>query len=102
VLLDGPLDSAIDEETAADLLATLREALSNVARHAAATRVDVEVVLTDELALRVIDDGRGLGSVQPGGMGRGNMAERAARHGGTCTLHENEQGGCTLEWRIPR
>ena len=42
---DGPVDSGVDDELAAELLATLREALSNVARHAQATRVDVEVVV---------------------------------------------------------
>ena len=43
VILDGPVDSAIDETVAAEMLATLREALSNVWRHATATHVDVEV-----------------------------------------------------------
>ena len=43
VLLDGPLDTGVDDRVSVELLATLREALSNVARHARATRVDVEV-----------------------------------------------------------
>jgi signal transduction histidine kinase len=44
VLFDGPIDTAVDERTAVELLATLREALSNVARHAHASTVEVEVV----------------------------------------------------------
>ena len=36
--------------SAAELLATLREALSNVARHAQATHVEVEVVVADHVA----------------------------------------------------
>src|SRR5690606_13967824 len=44
VLLDGPVDTAVDERTGTELLATLREALSNVARHARASRVEVAVI----------------------------------------------------------
>ena len=56
---DGPVDSGVEDAIAVELLATLREGLSNVARHAQATRVDVEVVVTDRVVLRVIDDGVG-------------------------------------------
>ena len=41
VHFDGPVDAAIDEVLAGDLLAVLRELLSNVAHHAGATSADV-------------------------------------------------------------
>jgi signal transduction histidine kinase len=60
VVFEGPLDSLTPEPQAADLLATLREALSNVARHAKATAVDVRLAIEDgDLVLEVSDDGIG-------------------------------------------
>lgn len=104
VLIDGPLDLGLDDAVAGELIATLREALSNVARHARARHVDVSVVLDDEsLCLEVVDDGMG----PPGpdvkrGKGLGNMAKRAAQLDGTLELHPNPAGGTALVWRIPR
>jgi signal transduction histidine kinase len=121
VLFDGPVDSAVSDEVNAELTATLREALSNVARHARATKVLVEVVVADdELLLSVIDDGvgppeadhrtSGMGSAgsagsagTTGGNGNGlrNMATRAHRHGGEFAIRANTPHGTILEWRVP-
>src|SRR5439155_3693094 len=80
VVFEGPVDATVDETTAPELIATLREALSNVARHAAATRVDVEVTADEDVVLVVRDDGRGLTSSSEGsGHGLRNMRSRAAR-----------------------
>lgn len=102
--LDGPLDSAVDTETGRQLLATLREALSNVIRHAAAERAEVEVSVRDgELLMRVSDDGRGMVNADTG-MGRGlaNMTKRANTLGGTCTIGPPPMGsGTSVEWRVP-
>jgi signal transduction histidine kinase len=103
VLLDGPLDTGVDDRIATELLATLREALSNVARHAKASRVDVEVVVGDDVCLRVIDDGIG----PPGpdtvrGKGLDNMASRAEKVGGRFELTPGEPAGTILEWRAAR
>ncbi|MFP5255233.1 MAG: GAF domain-containing protein [Acidimicrobiia bacterium] len=104
VLIDGPLDTGLDDDVAAELVATLREALSNVARHARARHVDVSVVLDDDaLCLTVVDDGVG----PPGpdvrrGKGLGNMAQRAAQLDGSLALRPNPAGGTELVWRIPR
>ncbi|MDQ1439187.1 MAG: hypothetical protein QOK43_2816 [Acidimicrobiaceae bacterium] len=101
---DGPVDSAVSEDLAPELLAMLREALSNVARHARATRVDVEVVVADdEIIVRVIDDGIG----PPGpdalrGHGLNNMKARAERHRGSFDLRSGTRGGTVLEWQVPR
>jgi len=102
VLLDGPLDSAVDDRVAAELLVTLREALSNVARHARASRVDVEVVVDGDLTLRVIDDGIGPPADRaPGGKGLRNMSNRAESLQGSFQLREGQVLGTVLEWRVP-
>ena len=87
VLFDGLVETVVPDDVGGELLATLREALSNVARHAGATRVDVSVVVDDEIVLRVVDDGTGPpGPGAPRGHGLKNMAARAERHGGELEL----------------
>jgi len=103
VLLDGPVDTGVDKRIAAELLATLQEALSNVARHAHASRVDVELFVGDDVCLRVIDDGVGPPRDDtPRGNGLVNMASRAERLGGSLDLAPGSESGTVLEWRAPR
>ncbi len=102
VVFDGPIDATVDDTTAADLLATLREALSNVARHAGASRVDVEVVAGEDVALRVRDDGGGFDARTAGsGYGLRNMGERAHNLGGHLDVRPADAGGTVVEWRVP-
>ncbi|MEZ5236715.1 MAG: PAS domain S-box protein [Acidimicrobiia bacterium] len=101
--LNGPVDTVISGEVADDLLATVREALSNVARHAGASRVQVVVEATNTgVELTVTDNGRGLQPRPDQGPGRGlrNLVARAERHGGQCTLVSGD-GGTTLNWSVP-
>lgn len=103
VLFDGPIDTGIDDRLGAELLSTLREALSNVARHAKASSVRVEVLARDEVQLRVADDGVGPPAADaPRGRGLDNMTVRAQRLGGDLALEPHEQGGTVLTWRVPR
>jgi signal transduction histidine kinase len=99
----GPVDTLVDKRMGDELLATLREALSNVARHAGATRVTVEVDCQDEVALRVIDNGRGVPAEAASGPGLGlrNMASRAETLGGRFDVRPGEDGGAVLEWAVP-
>jgi signal transduction histidine kinase len=78
----------------------LREALSNAARHAAASAVEVELEVGDEVVLTVRDDGVGY---QPGERRSGvrNMTERAATLGGTCWVASRDGGGTEVVWRVP-
>ena len=103
VSFDGPLDSLVGAECRDELVATLREALTNVVRHAKAQHARVSVVLRDgELTLRVVDDGVG---PQPGdGFGNGlrNMAQRAQRFGGSCALEPATPRGSVLRWSAER
>jgi signal transduction histidine kinase len=98
----GPIEREVPDPMATELLATLREALSNVARHARARRAEVEVTVSDDLHLRVLDDGVGVGHGRPpGGNGLPNMAERAESYGGSFTLRARPDGGTEVSWRIP-
>ncbi|HUR77015.1 MAG TPA: GAF domain-containing sensor histidine kinase [Acidimicrobiales bacterium] len=102
VLLDGPIDTGVPDEIAEEMMAVLREALSNAARHSGATRVTVEVSVGDLLTVRVIDNGKGLqGEPRADGHGLRNMAARAGRHGGSLELAPAEDGGFVVEWSVP-
>jgi two-component system, NarL family, sensor histidine kinase DevS len=103
VTFDGAIDTLVASETGSELLATLREALSNVARHAAASKVEIDVTAGDELALRLRDNGRGLpaGPHQGGGLGLRNMANRAERLGGRFSARAETDGGTLVEWVVP-
>lgn len=103
VRFTGPVDTVVRDETAsANLLAVLREALANVARHAAARRADVEVSARDRmLSLRVADDGRGIDRLVAHRSGLTNMAERAGRLGGSFDVAAGEGGGTVVRWSVP-
>jgi nitrate/nitrite-specific signal transduction histidine kinase len=102
IILQGPIDASIDDDTSGELLAILREGLTNVARHAEATRVSVEVEVDTDICVRVSDDGVGP-PTDGGSRGRGldNMASRATRLGGAMSLMPASDGGTVLEWRVP-
>ncbi len=102
VHFDGPVET-IGDEIQEELLATVREALSNVVRHAGATAVDLTVHATrDEVILRVTDDGNGIDENTSAGNGLRNMRERAERLGGRCDVRGRPDGGTVVEWVVPR
>ena len=69
-VLDGPLDAAISDEVAEHLLATVREALTNIGRHAQASQATVHLSIKDGLCvLQVSDNGRGLAETEGGTAG---------------------------------
>jgi signal transduction histidine kinase len=99
----GPLDPGPDEALAHDILAVIREALSNCARHARATAVTISLVLRDGLmTLDITDNGRGLGTPTRSS-GLSSMRRRAERNGGTFQLTIPANGGTHLAWtaRLP-
>ena len=99
--LEGPIDSAVPETTADHLLATLYEALSNVAQHTGASKVDVAVEAGAELRLEVADDGAGLPERIEPGQGLRNMERRALELGGNASVRPGEGTGTVVEWRVP-
>jgi signal transduction histidine kinase len=100
VRMDEELDTRVPGEIAEHLLAVLREALSNVARHAGASRATVTVTVGADLALVARDDGRGIGETSRRS-GLGNLADRASKLSGTLLVHPADGGGTELEWRVP-
>jgi len=100
--LDGPVDSAVPDEVRPDLLAVLREALSNTVRHARAGRVEVTVeVGGGRLRLTVTDNGIGPGEPFDERSGLANMRQRAESHAGTLTITPGPAGGTRVEWSVP-
>ena len=95
----GPIDAVVPEPVAEDLVAVLREALTNVARHANASSVDVVVTVADhQLTVDVLDNGVGIGPAERRS-GLANLHRRAERHGGALTTPQCE--GTHLRWTIP-
>ncbi|MDQ2826267.1 MAG: histidine kinase, partial [Actinomycetota bacterium] len=102
--LEGPVDHGVDDAIGAQLLAVLREALSNVVRHAGASVVTVTVEVSGaELITTVTDDGAGAGAGRrPGGNGLASLHHRAEALGGTLRLEAGANGrGTTVRWRVP-
>ena len=96
--LDSPASAALSDH----VLAVLREALSNAARHSGATRVEVAVDAdaAGTLTVLVRDNGLGIrGTSRRSGLA--NIADRAAELGGELRLSPVESGGTELEWRVP-
>jgi signal transduction histidine kinase len=103
--LGAGLSGEISPEVAEQALAALREALSNAARHAEASRVDVTADVGDGmLTVQVTDNGNG---IPPGGRrsGLSNLAARAEKLGGELRLGPADPDasppGTRLEWRVP-
>lgn len=100
IRMDGLIDGLVPDDLANDLVAALREALSNAARHSGASGVDIRVIVRDGyLVLTVSDNGRGLGD-SGRRSGLANIEERAHKNGGTVLL-DTSAGGLALTWRVP-
>jgi signal transduction histidine kinase len=98
--IDGQLDAQVPAEMAEDMLAALREALSNVARHAGASVADVTVQAGPDLVVVIHDDGAGLtGAGQWSGLA--NLTSRAAELGGSLLVAPAAGAGTRVEWRVP-
>ena len=91
----GATDGEIALPVQLEAVAVLREALSNAARHAHATRVEVDISLEDELTVLVTDNGVGIGS--PGHLsGIANARARAELLGGSLELSPGRRRGDVL------
>jgi signal transduction histidine kinase len=97
--MSGPLDD-VPAEVGQHLLGALREALSNAARHANATKVEVNLEAGHQLILLVRDNGVGM-KLAGHRSGLDNLTERAGVLGGTLATQSADGGGTELEWRVP-
>jgi signal transduction histidine kinase len=100
--LDGPLDSLSTDDLIGDVTAVVREALTNVAKHAHATTVQLGIrATTSQLTVTVSDDGRGM-STGKRRSGLENLRRRAEGRNGSMQLAEPPYlGGTTVVWTVP-
>jgi signal transduction histidine kinase len=100
--LVGPVDTALTPAVADDVLLVLREALSNIARHADATAAQVELTASAAwFMLRVSDDGVGM-TPEPGvPSGLRNAQRRAEALGGVMRMGSASPRGTSLVWMVP-
>lgn len=95
----GPL-SVVDGELADHAAAVVREAVSNVVRHAQASTLAVQVRVDDELRIEVSDNGRGMPEAVCRS-GLRNLARRAEQSGGRFSVDSRPAGGTVLRWSAP-
>ena len=107
IRFDGPIDAAVEPSLAEELLAVLREILTNTARHAHASRAEIGVDVRDQrLSLVVIDDGVGYAPERAHGRGIGNLRTRAQRLDGEFSIakastNEGTSPGTEVHWAVP-
>ncbi len=101
VRTSGPLDTAVPAHVREQLLPVLREAVSNIARHALADHAEVDIhVGGAELLLVVTDDGTGVAEGRAES-GLRNARRRATALGGSLELSPREPRGTAFVWRVP-
>lgn len=97
----GPVDSALPREVREQVPPVLREALSNLARHAAADHAEITVEVDDrELRITVVDNGVGIGP-EAAESGLRNARRRASALGGALELTPRRPRGTSFVWRVP-
>jgi signal transduction histidine kinase len=103
ISFDGAVDTAVSERVVEHLTATIREAVTNIERHANATKATISLSARDgHLQLRVSDDGRGFsGEGREGGLGLTNLRRRAEKLNGQFDIAGAPKGGTVLTWRVP-
>lgn len=112
IRIDGPIDAMIPEAMSEDVIAVVRESLSNIAKHASASRVEVTIDASSEaLTLVVRDDGVGIEANAPADgspprrSGLANLASRAEQHGGSFQAVQvdgsDDDWSTVLTWSVP-
>jgi signal transduction histidine kinase len=99
--LDPMVDTVVSDVLAPDLLAVVRETLTNVSRHAQASRVELRLrVDVDTVRLDIVDDGRGIATTGRRS-GIANMRASADRLDGTMEVGQTREGGTYVAWAVP-
>jgi signal transduction histidine kinase len=97
--LAGDLER-VPAEIAEHMLVALREALSNVARHAGASGTEVTIEAGQDLVLVVRDNGVGMADTTRRS-GLANLAQRGVQLGGTLRIGPAGEAGTELRWQVP-
>ena len=101
VSFTGSVDTQVTPHIAAQMLAVLRESLSNVIHQAQATVTDIEITAGHDLTLTVTDNGTGPPATPGTGNALPDMAARAQALGGHCRTHPGTPRGTVLHWQVP-
>jgi signal transduction histidine kinase len=102
VTFSGPVDTVVPPELADQVLAVVREGLTNAAKHARASHHLVSLAAGDRLVLEIVDDGVGVDPTESSsGLGLANLASRADKLGGTFEVGPAPGGGTRLVWSVP-
>lgn len=102
VSFEGAVDTMVSERVSEHLLATIREAVTNIERHADATKASIVLNANDGYCqLLVIDNGRGMDARAEGGLGLNNLRRRAEKLHGEFDVVSAPTGGTVLIWRVP-
>lgn len=97
----GPIDLLIADELGNEVVAVVRELLSNVVQHAHAQRCNVDLTLSNEsLTVTVTDDGRGFNAPRHRS-GLKNIEERAIRLSGQFEISDGGVRGTIARWIVP-
>ncbi|BBZ23324.1 GAF domain-containing protein [Mycolicibacter hiberniae] len=100
VRVDGTV-TLITDELAEHAEAVIMEAVSNACRHSGATRVSVEISVTDSLNIVITDNGHGIPADNHRHSGLANMVTRAQLLGGACKISSQPEGGTRVHWSAP-
>jgi signal transduction histidine kinase len=102
ITFHGSIDNAIPQNIADNLLAVLREALTNAGKHAQATNYTVTLSVAEDVSLEVRDNGTGIELPEAFGAGLGlvNLRSRAEKLGGSFEILPGDDG-TRLLWRVP-
>ena len=95
-----PLAAAVEVAT----YRIVREALTNVLRHAEASECEITISFTEspgKLNLRIVDDGHGIPAHARAGVGMVSMRERAEELGGNWTIDRSAKGGTSVTVELP-
>lgn len=95
----------LDPDRATALFRIFQEALTNIGKHAQATRVAVRLACNgSSVQLNIADNGRGMSTsdrLKPGSFGIRGMAERVSALGGNLTFDAGANGGTSVAISIP-
>jgi signal transduction histidine kinase len=98
----GAVDLMVSPQLADDVVAVVREGLTNVARHAQATSTAISIAVSaGHVIVQIDDDGRGLATSSGRSSGTSNLEQRARDRGGEFSLTSPDSGGTVLRWKVP-
>ena len=101
IQLSGPVDDAVGDEVAEQLLRVLHESVSNAVRHSGSEDISVLLAAQDgEVVLTVRDNGCGFKDPERVS-GLNNMKNRATRLGGSCIIDSAPGKGTRVTWAAP-